>query len=145
MEGTYVRLCRPLATAFAAAVTALTLTAPAHAGSAPGAAAPQSAAATTLTTLTCYENSDATGGDDPYLQINGTTVWTSQDSADCDPSSPVTVPVNRLARTGDAISLYDENFPDADEHLGSATIEGNRGTLVFNLNGAHYTLSYGPA
>ncbi|MCJ1676147.1 hypothetical protein MTF65_01965 [Streptomyces sp. APSN-46.1] len=55
------------------------------------------------------------------------------------------MPVNRLARTGDVISLYDNDFPDGDDHLGSDTAEGDRGTLVFNLDGAHYTLDYGPA
>ncbi|GGV53143.1 hypothetical protein [Streptomyces spectabilis] len=115
-------------------------------GPAAAAAGPDSGpAAANLHTLTCYENQDLTGGDQIYLQVNGQTVWSSADSISCDHDSPVAVPVNRLAKTGDTVSLYDEDFPDADDHLGSDTVEGSRGTLTFNLDDALYTLVYGPA
>ncbi|MEV0503996.1 hypothetical protein AB0I84_41270, partial [Streptomyces spectabilis] len=110
------------------------------------AAGPGGGAATAnLHTLTCYETQDVTGGDQVYLQINGQTVWSSADSLDCDHNAPTTVPVNRLAKTGDTVSLYDEDSPDADDHLGSDVVEGDRGTLTFNLDDALYTLDYGPA
>lgn len=102
-------------------------------------------AAVNMHTLTCYETEDVTGGDEVYLQINGQTVWSSADTIDCDHNAPTTRPVNRLAKSGDTISLYDSDWPDADDHLGSDTIEGDRGTLTFNLDDALYTLDYGPA
>ncbi|MEU5882387.1 hypothetical protein [Spirillospora sp. NPDC047279] len=116
-------------------------------GAVPAAAAPAAvrAASVNMHTLTCYETEDTSGGDEVYIQINGQTVWSSADSIDCDHNAPATRPVNRLAKTGDTISLYDSDFPDADDHLGSDTIEGDRGTLVFNLDDALYTLDYGPA
>lgn len=98
-----------------------------------------------LRTLTCYETEDLTGGDNVYLKINGQTVWSAADSVDCDHDNPKTLPVNRLARTGDTVSLYDDDWPDGDDHLGSDTVEGDRGSLFFNLDGALYTLDYGPA
>ncbi|MFI6910359.1 hypothetical protein ACIBKY_54570 [Nonomuraea sp. NPDC050394] len=122
-------------------------TAPAQAAAPASHATPPRAvqATVTLKSLTCYENADAAGGDELYLKLNGQTVWSSSAPISCDSSGPRTMPINRLARTGDAVSLYDEDFPDADDHLGSDTIEGGNGTLIFNLDDALYSLDYAPA
>lgn len=129
-----------------AALVALSLVLTMFNGMLPAAAA-QAVQATTvnLRTLICYETEDLTGGDNVYLKINGQTVWSAEDSIDCDHDAPQNLPVNRLARTGDTVSLYDDDWPDDDDHLGSDTVEGDRGSLVFNLDGALYTLDYGPA
>jgi hypothetical protein len=98
-----------------------------------------------LIRITCFETEDVSGGDEPYIMINGTTVWSAADSIDCDHDAPATREVNRQANTGDTVSVYDEDFPDSDDHLGSDVIEGDRGTLYFNLDGSLYTIDYGPA
>ncbi|WP_304451893.1 hypothetical protein [Nocardiopsis sp. YSL2] len=118
--------------------------------SAPAAAstvqAPARAATVNMHTLICYETEDwGADGDELYLVVNGTRVWSSADSVDCDHDSPARVPVNRKANTGDEVFLYDADSPDADDLLGSDVIEGSRGTLVFNNDGALYNLDYGPA
>ncbi|GGV42357.1 hypothetical protein GCM10010245_66440 [Streptomyces spectabilis] len=42
------------------------------------------------------------------------------------------------------MSLYDEDFPDADDHLGSNTVGGSKVTLTFNLDDALRTLATTP-
>ncbi|TMR07346.1 hypothetical protein ETD83_00955 [Actinomadura soli] len=121
------------------------------AGGAPAAATAQETrtkAEVNLLRLTCYETEDTSGGDEIYLQINGRTVWSTADSINCDHDHPNHRPINRRAKTGDQITLYDKDgdLPgDSDDHLGSDVIEGDRGSLVFNLDDALYTVDYGPA
>jgi hypothetical protein len=114
-------------------------------GGAGAASATVKAAQVNLIRITCYETEDVSAGDEPYIQVNGTTVWSAADSVDCDHDAPASREVNRLAKTGDTVSVYDEDFPDSDDHLGSDVVEGDRGTLFFNLDGALYTIDYGPA
>ena len=110
------------------------------------AAAPAPMARVNMHTLICYETEDwGAGGDELYLVVNGSRIWSSADSVDCDHDSPARVPVNRKADTGDEVFLYDADSPDADDLLGSDVIEGSSGTLVFNNDGALYNLDYGPA
>ncbi|AZM52030.1 hypothetical protein DMA15_05025 [Streptomyces sp. WAC 01529] len=115
-----------------------TVTGPATAAARPG----DFAAPVNLHTLTCHENEDATSGDRVYLQINGRTVWNSADTLRCDRDAPTIRSVDRLAKTGDTVSLYADDFPDADDHLGSDTVEAAKGTLTFNLDDALYTLEH---
>ncbi|MFI0405773.1 hypothetical protein [Actinomadura sp. 3N508] len=130
----------------AAPVLALTL-----AGGAPATATAQETstkAAVNLTRLVCYETEDSSGGDEIYIRINGKKVWSIADSINCDHDKPNHYPINRKAKTGDQVSLYDKDgdLPgDSDDHLGTDTVEGNRGSLVFNLDEALYTIEYGPA
>ncbi|MBW5425949.1 hypothetical protein GKQ77_31050 [Streptomyces sp. BG9H] len=103
------------------------------------------AAPVKLHTLTCYQNEDPPSGDRVYLQVNGRTVWNSADTLRCDRDAPTARPVDRLAKTGDTVSLYVDDFPGADDHLGSDTVEAAKGTLTFDLDDALYTLEHGPA
>ncbi|MBB6118083.1 hypothetical protein [Nocardiopsis algeriensis] len=111
------------------------------------AAVPAAAQSTVnLHTLICYETEDwGADGDELYLIVNRTKVWSSADSVDCDHDTPRRVAVNRKAKTGDTVYLYDADSPDGDDFLGSDIIEGSRGTLVFNEDDALYNLDYGPA
>ncbi|TDB80502.1 hypothetical protein E1264_34060 [Actinomadura sp. KC216] len=121
------------------------------AGGAPATATAQDTgkkATVNLIRLVCYETEDTSGGDEIYIMINGSKVWSIADSINCDHSNPSHYPINHKAQTGDQVSLFDKDgdFPgDADDHLGSDIIEGDRGSLVFNLDDALYTIDYGPA
>jgi hypothetical protein len=88
--------------------------------------------------LHCSTTEDDWGADDVYIKVNGTTVWTAADSI----NDGGTLPVNIKVRVGDVISLYDRDDLDPDDHLGSDTVEGTNGTLVFSLDDAYYWLDY---
>lgn len=103
------------------------------------------AATAKLQTLTCYETESVRGGDDVYVQVNGKTIWRSGDSLNCDHNAPTKRQVNRLAKPGDTVTLYEDDHPESDDPLGSDTVEVGRGTLTFNLDDALYSLVYGPA
>ena len=132
-------------TAIAAAVLAggsvpSAAAAPAH-SSTPAAATQVAGATVILGDLECIETEDwGSGGDEPYLKVNGNRVWTSEDSVD----NGGKLAVNIKAQVGDTVSLYDADSPDADDLLGSDVIEADRGTLVFQNDGAHYTLDFRP-
>jgi hypothetical protein len=107
-------------------------------------AAPHQTMATTviLGDLECIETEDwGSDGDEPYLKVNGNRVWTAEDSVD----NGGKLAVNIKANVGDTVSLYDADSPDADDLLGSDVIEADRGTLVFQNDGAHYILDFRPA
>lgn len=75
--------------------------------------------------LECTETEDwGAGGDEPYLKVNGTRVWSAEDSVD----NGGRLAVNIKANVGDTVSLYDSDSPDADDLLGSDVIESDRGT-----------------
>jgi hypothetical protein len=95
----------------------------------------------TLGILECVTTEDWSGGDEPYIKVNGRTVWTSADSVNDGES----IAVNRIVNSGDTVALYDADSPDADDFLGSDIVEGDRGTLVFGNDDALYYLHYGPA
>jgi len=80
--------------------------------------------------------------DELYLQVNGETVWTAQDSIE----DGGTIAVNRKANVGDTVTLIDADGPfDGDDVLGSDIIEGTSGNLVFGNFDTDYWLEYGPA
>ena len=95
----------------------------------------------TLGTLECVTTEDWTGGDEVYIRVNGRTIWSSADSINDGES----LAVNRIVNSGDTVSLYDDDWPDGDDLLGSDIVEGDRGTLVFSNDDALYYLHYGPA
>lgn len=141
---TVTRTARALIVAAALATAAL----PAVAVAAPiglvtAAGAAQVAATTVvLGDLECIETEDwGADGDEPYIKVNGVRVWTAADSVD----NGGKLAVNIKANVGDTVSLYDDDSPDADDLLGSDVIEADRGTLVFQNDGAHYTLDFRPA
>ena len=120
----------PLATAGAA------VTQPARSAAAPA------ATQVILGDLECIETEDfGAEGDEPYITVNGNRVWTAADSVDNGGKLAVNIKVN----VGDVVSLWDADFPDGDDLLGSDVVEGDRGTLVFGNDGAHYILDYRPA
>jgi hypothetical protein len=107
-------------------------------------AAPLHTLATTvvLGDLECIATEDwGSDGDEPYLKVNGVRVWSAEDSVD----DGGRLAVNIKANVGDTVSLYDADSPDADDLLGSDVIEADRGTLVFQNDGAHYILDFRPA
>lgn len=122
-------------------------------GSATTAASSTTAAArVVLQTLTCYETEDTSGGDELYIVVGGQTIWTAEDTVDCDHDAPRTLAVNRQVNVGATVALYDADSgflgQDDDDFLGSDIVdivEGQTGSLVFNMDDALYTLSYVPA
>jgi endonuclease YncB( thermonuclease family) len=96
-------------------------------------------ATVTLGDLECIRSEDRAGeGDELYIRINGRKVWSSADSV----GDGDTIAVNRKAKEGDTVALYDDDWPDGDDFLGSDIVEGGRGTLVFGNDDAEYYLHY---
>jgi hypothetical protein len=81
--------------------------------------------------------------DELYLQINGETVWTAQDSIE----DGGTIAVNRKAKVGDTVTLIDADGPfDGDDVLGSDIVDSaDGGILTFGNFDTDYWLEYGPA
>ena len=71
-----------------------------------------------LLTLTCFDKQDLVGKDEPYLVVNGNTVWGPSsvgdgDSVDLDDVEPIPF------ATKISVDLYEKD-PVADDHLGSS-------------------------
>ncbi len=80
--------------------------------------------------------------DEPYLQVDGKTVWGPRSVDEGDNRT-----IGVVAHEGDKVRLYEQDgdLPfDDDDFLGEATIKGVNGTLRFSRDDARYTLSYGP-
>ena len=117
------------------------------AATAPGAASAQSTTAhyVKLVSLDCIETEDTTGADELYLKIRGKTVWSGNlnNGGDVDLA---TVPSKEFYGQTN-IDLYDDDWPDADDWLGSNAVyatEAGQGdhTVSFKEDGAHYVLTY---
>ena len=101
----------------------------------------RSAAAKTVTLgmLQCIRSEDRGGeGDELYIRVDGKKIWTSADSV----GDGDEIAVNRKVAVGSTVALYDDDWPDGDDFLGSDIVEGDRGTLVFNNDDAKYFLDY---
>lgn len=93
-----------------------------------------------LGTLTVVRTEDVTGGDNPYILVNGERVWTSDDSINDGESREV----NRRVKVGDKITVYDSDWPDGDDWIGDDFVDDQTSDLVFGLDGAYYTLTVRP-
>jgi hypothetical protein len=106
----------------------------------------------TLKTLYCRETEDWTGADEPYLRVNGKTVWsgTLNDNKDAGLVDKKTGEPLAFALNGQAtIKLFDADagWFDDDDFLGSIEVTNQDiglGDLTkpFNLDGAYYELTY---
>lgn len=105
----------------------------------------------TLKTLYCHETEDWTGADEPYLRVNGKTVWSGslndeQDTNLLDKNGNLLT----FALNGQAtIKLFDKDFGwfDDDDFLGQVEVttqEIGLGDQIafFTLDGANYELTY---
>jgi len=74
-------------------------------------------------------------GDEPYLMVN-TRFWSAPGSMDHGSRAAV----ERTVHLGDKVKAYDEDWPDADDLIGSDVIEPTLlgGTLVWESGGAKY-------
>lgn len=116
----------------ALAAVALAVTTPAAAAAKPEAVLRQLHVATT----------EDVASDEPYLQVDGDTVWGPR-SVDEGDNRTIGVVVQR----GDKVRLYEQDGDvpfDDDDFLGEAEVADRGGTLRFERDGARYTLSYGP-
>ncbi|MBD1891578.1 hypothetical protein [Coleofasciculus sp. FACHB-SPT9] len=109
----------------------------------------------TLKTLYCQETEDWTGSDEPYLRVNGQTVWQGalNDQKDAPLFNEKTADPNDFLAfdfSGQAtIKLFDADagWFDDDDFLGSIQVTnqdiglGDQ-TKPFNLDGAYYELTY---
>ena len=80
--------------------------------------------------------------DEPYLQVNGKTVWGPRSVDEGDNRT-----IGVVAHAGDKVRLYEQDGDvpfDDDDFLGEATVKGVGGTLRFSRDDARYSLSYGP-
>lgn len=89
-----------------------------------------------LTTLECTNSEE--GNDEVYIKVNGEHRWDAPDDV-CG-----SMPVNLEVKEGDTVTLG-EYDPFGDDTLGSETVEGTRGSLVFNNWDTHYVIYYSPA
>ena len=97
-----------------------------------------------LVRLECHNTEDSTGADEAYLNYNGNRVFGIKKINDGQ-SRNIGV-VKSLSGTA-TVSLYDEDWPDGDDFLGSIIIRADeRGTGLrsqnFTRDGAFYTLFY---
>lgn len=104
----------------------------------------------TLISLLCNETEDWTGADEPYLRVNGRTVWSGSlndgDSKDFGVGQTgLNISFSQVA----TIQLYDKDFGwfDNDDFLGSTQavtqqIGLGEQTAYFNGDGASYELTY---
>ena len=98
-----------------------------------------------LLTIVCH-NSEDFFGDEAYLEANGTRIWGPVDMENGDERSLLAVPLQPFRRSID-LALFDDDAPDADDHLGTARISRNAfragvQTATFTLDGANYTVTY---
>lgn len=99
-----------------------------------------------LVSLECVRQEDFTGTDEPYLRVDGNRVWGpvnlgAGQTVDLRGVSPFAI------RPRVAIDLFDEDFPDDDDHLGRTFARhGQAGqggqTHTFTGDGAKYHLKY---
>jgi len=102
------------------------------------------AIATHLVRLACQQTEDSTGADQAYLTYNGERVFGPRDIND---GQSVRLNIVRPLDGEAKVALFDEDWPDADDFLGSITIsaaELNQGlrNQDFTRDGANYTLFY---
>ncbi|MCC3763353.1 hypothetical protein K3N28_09740 [Glycomyces sp. TRM65418] len=94
-------------------------------------------AAACITSFTVHTSEDwGADGDEPYLVTN-TGTWYAPGSMD----DGSTAAVNRTVDTGTVVQAWDDDSPDGDDFIGSATV-GSGGTLNFQGDDAHYTANY---
>ena len=109
---------------------------PARAGSA------ASAAPTAILRQLHVTTTEDVASDEPYLRVNGKTVWGPRSVDEGDNRT-----IGVVAHAGDKVRLYEQDGDvpfDDDDFLGEATIKGVSGTLRFSRDDARYSLSYGP-
>ena len=108
---------------------------------------PQTASAATtevrLVRLICHQTEDSAGADEAILTYNGQHVWNGSINDGQAAEIGAVKPISSQA----AVSLYDEDWPDADDYLGTVWIgewERDQGLRFqdFTLDDAHYTLVY---
>jgi hypothetical protein len=115
------------------ALIAAALAAPVSAAAAPATPPPAGLA---ITHIHCIETEDITGADDAYLKVPGGPVLWGPKSLNDGESADLRVTVH----TGQAIELWDDDVPDADDLLGTNTI-GGPGIYKYNQDGADYDVT----
>ena len=100
-----------------------------------------------LIRIVCFKTEDGVlFGDEAYLQADGTRIWGPTDIREGDERSLLAVPLQPFRRSID-LALFDDDAPDADDHLGTVRISRNAfragvQTATFTLDGANYTVTY---
>ncbi len=99
-----------------------------------------------LISLHCEEQEDFIASDEPYLRVDGNTVWGPRNM-----SAGQTLDLNSVppfaVRSRAPIDLFDQDSPDPDDHLGRTHVRyslASHGEQVhtFNGDGAKYHLRY---
>jgi hypothetical protein len=100
-----------------------------------------------LISLICRDTEDTWGADEPYLRVDGNTVWSGRlntnDSANLQGSPEIP-----FGYTGSInVELFEDDSPDNDDFLGEKFVsyteaDGTNKTAVFDLDDARYTLTY---
>jgi hypothetical protein len=97
-----------------------------------------------LISLVCHTTEDS-GDDEAYLRVRGERVWGGEMSNEQEVSLEGVPSINFSRRA--RIDLYDEDSPDADDHLGTTYARRShigQGELEHEFTGdeAHYTLTF---
>ena len=100
-----------------------------------------------LISITCDNRDDTLNRDDPYLKVNGATVWSGQNFA-----RGTNVPLSGVAAQPFSNSVNMELWeadasPNADDFLGNYTVRASEAgagskTASFNQSGALYRVVY---
>ena len=98
-----------------------------------------------LLAIVCHTSEDFFG-DEAYLEANGARIWGPVDMNNGDERSLLAVPLQPFRR-GIDLALFDDDAPDADDHLGTVRIGRNAfrtgvQTATFTLDGTNYTVTY---
>ena len=97
-----------------------------------------------LNRLVCFQTEDW-GADEPYINFNGTTVW---GPGSLNNGQTAYLNVSRRFTDSVTISLFDDDWPDADDQIGYGHVYvgaaglGEQSLTFINENGPNYTLYY---
>ncbi|SPE58051.1 hypothetical protein SNS2_3691 [Streptomyces netropsis] len=97
-----------------------------------------------LLTLSCQTTEDSTGADEAYLNFNGSRIFGPTSINDGESRE---IGVFRTFFGQATVDLFDEDSPDADDHLGGIIVRSSEAGLgqrvqAFTGDDAHYTILY---
>jgi hypothetical protein len=98
-----------------------------------------------LKTIKCFETESFSGPDRVYITANGSRYWGEVDMNNGDLRDLSSVADIPIPSNGLTLQVWDADWPDADDWLGSNTIYSNStspNTAVFNQDGAYYEVTY---
>ena len=98
-----------------------------------------------LISLKCHVAEEYPFADEPYIRIGGVTVW-SGSLSEGQVANLTWVPARQFTNQV-PIDLYDDDWPDSDDWLGTNTAFSTSAglgylTVPFTQNGVYYTLTY---